>query len=80
MLNFSNQLIENVFSIKGLHFWRLRGGLLIVKMSLVFNQNILAAFFLLRWCHSIPAGGGGVAGASQSPRMPEVMDVGGFGC
>jgi len=35
-----------MFSIKGLHFWRFTGGLLIVKMSLAFKQNVLAACFI----------------------------------
>lgn len=70
LLNFFNHLIENMFSIKGLHFWRLKGGLLIVKMSLVFNQNTLAAFFLFRYCHSIP---GVVEGWPVAVSHPECL-------
>lgn len=78
MLNFSHQYRKHVLHY-GLTCLETERGLLIVKVSLVFNPNTLAAVLLFWSCPSLPAGSGGVADAGRSPQWPERWVLWGLG-
>lgn len=48
-----------MFSIKDLHFWRLKGGAAYCQNESCFSPNILAAWFDFWCCPCVPAGSEG---------------------